>query len=323
MKILLISGHGAGDVGACGNGFQEANLTREIVNSLYGILKNYCDADVYDQSRNAFRDVKNGTVQVNFADYDYVFEVHLNAFNTTAKGTEIYVTREEVGTTVEKTIMDNLSKFFKVRGVKRKNYDVIAAAKRKGASSALLEVCFIDNSSDMNIYQNNKNEICQAIASGIIKGFGFKPKEEVKPATKPNTELKYKVNDKVVVSSYYKTSEDAPEKAIHRTATGTITKVLTNGARNPYLLNNGDLGWCNDGDIRGLADKAVNNKPLVVGSKVKVKSSASKYCTGQTIPKTVKGKIYTVAQISSKKYKNGILLKEILSWVNRSDLEIL
>lgn len=31
MKILLISGHGAGDCGAIGNGYKEADLTRELV----------------------------------------------------------------------------------------------------------------------------------------------------------------------------------------------------------------------------------------------------------------------------------------------------
>lgn len=65
--------------------------------------------------------------------------------------------------------------------------------------------------------------------------------------------LKYKVGDVVNVSSYYASSTDESDKAVIRNATGTITKVLTNGARNPYLLNNGDLGWCNDGDIRSYA----------------------------------------------------------------------
>lgn len=62
-------------------------------------------------------------------------------------------------------------------------------------------------------------------------------------------------------------------------------------------------------------------KTLAVGSKVKVKDSASKYCTGQKIPGSVKGKTYTVQQIGTKKYPNGVLLKEIISWVNKSDLE--
>ena len=90
----------------------------------------------------------------------------------------------------------------------------------------------------------------------------------------------------------------------------------------PYLLNNGDIGWCNDGDIRGFANKVSNSKPLSVGMKVKIKDSATKYCTGQTIPKHVKGKTYTVKKIGTAAYKdNVVLLKEIMSWVKRSDLE--
>lgn len=60
---------------------------------------------------------------------------------------------------------------------------------------------------------------------------------------------KYKVGQKVKVSSYYAASTDGIDKAIIKNATGTITKIKA-GARNPYLLNNGDIGWCNDGDIR-------------------------------------------------------------------------
>lgn len=57
---------------------------------------------------------------------------------------------------------------------------------------------------------------------------------------------------------------------------------------------------------------------LKVGSKVKVKDKASKYSTGQTIPDWVKGRTYTVQQIGSGK----VLLKEIISWVNTSDIEV-
>lgn len=173
MKILLISGHGAGDCGACGNGFQEADLTREVVNKVAEKLRTFCQVDIYNQLRNAYKDVNAGKLPVIFSNYDYVFEVHFNAFNKTARGTEIFVTREEPQTTVEEAIMNKLSAYFSVRGVKRKNFDVIAKARRSGVSSALLETCFIDNSEDMNIYVNNKDGICEAIAEGIKEGFGL------------------------------------------------------------------------------------------------------------------------------------------------------
>lgn len=54
-----------------------------------------------------------------------------------------------------------------------------------------------------------------------------------------------------------------------------------------------------------------------VGQKVKVKSSAQKYATGQTIPSWVKGRTYTVQQIKSDR----VLLKEIVSWIYKKDVE--
>ena len=113
MKILLISGHGARDNGACANGYREADLTREVVNILKEKLKKYADIDVYNQTRDAFKDVNNGNIQVNFANYNYVLEIHFNSFNGSAKGTEIYTTRIEKAKTVEEKIINKLSKFFK------------------------------------------------------------------------------------------------------------------------------------------------------------------------------------------------------------------
>lgn len=57
---------------------------------------------------------------------------------------------------------------------------------------------------------------------------------------------------------------------------------------------------------------------LKAGAKVQVKSSATKYATGQNIPSWVKGKTYTVQQLAG----NRALLKEIVSWVNNKDLTV-
>ena len=86
MKILLISGHGAGDPGAIGtyNGktYKEADLTREVVSAVAKKLKECADVTVYDQKRNAYTDYKNGVLNknANFSQYDFVLEVHFNAF---------------------------------------------------------------------------------------------------------------------------------------------------------------------------------------------------------------------------------------------------
>lgn len=181
MKILLIAGHGAGDPGACGNGYKEANLTREIVNNVEKKLKKYATVDIYNQKRNAFYDCLNGVFKI--GKYDYVLEIHLNASNGKGHGTEIYVTTTEQGITVEQAIMKNMSKFFTLRdndsifdGVKRTNFLVINTVKSRGMSGALLETCFIDNKSDIAIYKKNKDAIAQAICDGVVTGFGLKKK---------------------------------------------------------------------------------------------------------------------------------------------------
>lgn len=124
---------------------------------------------------------------------------------------------------------------------------------------------------DENKY-NGKYDMLQYTSSGKVKGIKSNvdlnimyrdlineiknntPAPQPQPTPQPTPALKYKVGDRVNVSSYYASSTDPLSKAVIKNATGTITKVLTNGCHNPYLLDNGNIGWCNDGDIRGYAN---------------------------------------------------------------------
>lgn len=171
MKILLISGHGAGDPGACSQGYKEADITREIVNGIAPILRTYSTVHIYPQSRNAYKDIQNGQWQMGW-DYDYVLEVHLNAGGGT--GVEDYVTTKEKTITVESKIVNNVANIgLRNRGVKVTDFLVIRTCKNHGISSALLETFFIDSVSDMKLYQANKQKFFNAIALGVIQGFGL------------------------------------------------------------------------------------------------------------------------------------------------------
>lgn len=215
MRILLIAGHGAGQPGAVANGYREVDLTREIVSMLKPKLDNYANVDIYPTSHNCYGDVTKGNVAVNFANYDYVLEIHLNAGGGT--GTEIYITSKEELFDVEQNIVNSISKHYKNRGVKRKDFLVISEAKRKGVSSALLEVFFIDNSNDVNTYVNNKDGVVQSIADGIIGG--FKLSQTSKPSQSTSTGEKVDqvlhVGSKVELRGIYKiTSVSARLNAI-------------------------------------------------------------------------------------------------------------
>ena len=191
MKVGLISGHGAGDSGAVGCGYKEADLTIELVKLLDSRLKaKGIETVVYPYNKNAYSDCKKSGLNVNFDGCDYVLEVHFNACvndkkgNGKVTGSEIYVTTKEEGTTVEKAILSNLAKLgFANRGVKKENYTVINTIKNKGISSALIETCFIDDKDDMSLYADKKSEVADAIVKGIIDGFGYEEPKKAESGT--------------------------------------------------------------------------------------------------------------------------------------------
>lgn len=205
LKILLIAGHGAGDPGAIGYG-TEATETRRVVNELKSLFGGYnVQVDVYNQNRNAYADIGNGSLQVNFADYDYVFEIHFNsAANPEATGVEIWVTYAETGITVEQAIVNKVAALgYSNRGVKREDFRVIRTAKNKGTSAALIETCFISNQGDMNRYNSNFSKVCNAMVEGIEEGFGISKKDGYeKPTPQPPQNT-----DRPKINYYVKTSE--------------------------------------------------------------------------------------------------------------------
>lgn len=63
----------------------------------------------------------------------------------------------------------------------------------------------------------------------------------------------YKIGDEVEINGVY-ISSDSTTILPPAVTTGTITNIL-DGARNPYLLNNGDIGWVNNECIIGLVNQ--------------------------------------------------------------------
>lgn len=83
------------------------------------------------------------------------------------------------------------------------------------------------------------------------------PKEE---ESKPNT-LKYKIGDTVKINAVY-VSSTSNKKVNPAITTGKITRIVA-GARNPYLLENGNIGWVNDNCITEIVS---NSNYIVVNT---------------------------------------------------------
>lgn len=96
------------------------------------------------------------------------------------------------------------------------------------------------------------------------------------------TSQKYKVGDEVTINGVY-VSSTSDKKNKPAKSKGTITRIVE-GARNPYLLNNGDIGWTNDDCITGKVENKVY-KTVANCSWLNLRTSAS---YGNNIYKAVK-----------------------------------
>ena len=127
------------------------------------------------------------------------------------------------------------------------------------------------------------------------------------------------IGDTVNINGVY-TSSSSTKKLTPAVKSGMITRIIS-GARNPYLLNNGNLGWINDSCIVGSsssqANSTSNSAPnIAVGSTVTLSANATNYATGQKIPDCYKNRNYTIMQVGDGK----VLLRELYSWVYTKDL---
>lgn len=315
MNILLLNGHGGSpwDCGARGCGYDEADLVRECTDRVEAGLRAYANVYRYPKDRNAFQDIENGTfrstLNANFpgVKFDYAFERHFNAFNGDAHGTECFVTSAESGITVEQAIMKRMEKYFALRdndgifdGVKRMNFLVIQTLKNMGISGALLETCFIDNASDMDVWAANKAAIDADIVDGIVEGFGLgettevpqpKPQPTPTPAPQPNASTKYDVGTPVCTCHIWESSTDTGAGY-----TGdwqdNITRVIP-GARHPYLIGDG-IGWTDDASIDGdphIPGSSASTPSASTGGSAKY-SVGTHVCTNTLATSSTGGKVY-------------------------------
>ena len=84
--------------------------------------------------------------------------------------------------------------------------------------------------------------------------------------------MKYKIGDVVDINGVY-VSSNSTEKLTPAIKRGTITRIVE-GTRNPYLLDNGNIGWVNDAciveqtpaDYKALYEKEVEKNKLLTAN---------------------------------------------------------
>ena len=171
-KWLIDPGHGGVDSGATYKGRRECDDVLKLSLRVGELLKNNNENVYYTRTIDTTISLAERSNKENIGDYDYFISIHRNAYQPEiAKGFEIHVyanggIAEQLANKVNSEVVKN---GFVNRGIKISNFHVLRETK---APAILIEVGFIDNSSDNSIFDENFEKIAQAIVIGCLSQVG-------------------------------------------------------------------------------------------------------------------------------------------------------
>ena len=297
VKIFIDPGHegvlNGYDPGAVANGLKEAELTLAIALKLKDKLLTYENVQVkLSREGNKKITLAERAKMANDWGADIFLSIHINAGGGVGFESYIYNGNVSEATRANQNVIHQeiiRATGWNDRGKKRENYAVLRETKMP---AILTENGFIDNTTDANKLKNDSflDNIAQGHVNGIVKVFNLK-----KNSTPSGITHIVQAGDTLwgISQKYGVTIEQIKE------ANGLTSDTIYVGQK--LII---PIGGSNVKDFK-------------VGDKVKIKSSATHYATGQTIPNWVKGQTYTIQQVKSDR----VLLKEIISWVFKKDVE--
>ena len=168
MKLFVICGHGAGDPGACANGYEEAERVRVLGKKIKELGGN--NVMLGDVNRNFYED--NGIEKLTISKDYQIIELHMDKASASARGAHIIIWHEFQPDDYDNALASFLCGLFPGRSTKiAKRSDLAnpARAAAKGYGYRLAECGFISNKEDLNLFNNN----IEKIAKGILEAFGI------------------------------------------------------------------------------------------------------------------------------------------------------
>jgi len=168
-KVCLDYGHGGYDPGGVYKGNYESRDNLLLGSILAAKLRRRGLDLVETRTSDEYVSLEARTRLSNEKDVDYFISIHRNAFMPeVAKGVEVYIYKNaskkarDLAERVEKSLV---KLGFKSRGVKLSNFYVL---KNTRAPAILIEVGFIDNTGDNNIFHEKLCEIAKNISQEIV-----------------------------------------------------------------------------------------------------------------------------------------------------------
>jgi len=193
-KLCFDYGHGGEDGGACYKGRKESNDVLSLGKAVAAEIRR-CGITVNEtrSSDSTISLVERSNFE-NRNEYDYFISFHRNAYEPEkAKGVETYTYLNPGAKSkgLAEGIQSNLVALgFVNRGVKAANFHVLRETK---APSVLIEVGFIDNTGDNNLYNDKRDEIIKALAKAILAKVGVKYVEPSVPTQTTSGQTLYRV----------------------------------------------------------------------------------------------------------------------------------
>lgn len=174
-KLFYIAGHGAGDPGATGNGYQEAERVRALGNRLKAIGGD--NVILGDFNRDYYAD--NGISTLNLPNDCYILEGHMDAGDPTAKGGHVIINAGFTADKYDSALAAMLQQILPGRAnmiVGRNDLANPARAAARGFNYRLVEFGFITNVEDVRIFNSRMDDIVR----GVLDAFGIPATADIK-----------------------------------------------------------------------------------------------------------------------------------------------
>ena len=172
--VILDAGHGGEDFGATYNGRKEKDDVLRLVKRVGEILEENCVNVEYTRTTDIYNTPFEKAQIGNNSGADFFVSIHRNAYFTpnTTKGVETLVFNDEgIKARMARNINRRLAEVgFINRGVV--NRPNLVVLKRTKMPAILVEAGFIDSDDDNELFDENFEEIANAIAQGIIETIG-------------------------------------------------------------------------------------------------------------------------------------------------------
>ncbi|MFV0503762.1 MAG: N-acetylmuramoyl-L-alanine amidase [Lachnospirales bacterium] len=220
-RLCFDYGHGGQDNGACYKGRKESNDVLSLGKAVAAEVRRHGVTVDETRTSDVAVSLNNRSAFENRNTYDYFISFHRNAFQPEkAKGSETFTYLK--GGTKSKGLAQRIQTSlvalgFVDRGVKEANFHVLRETK---APAVLVEIGFIDNTGDNNLFDAKKNEIIKALARAILAQVGIDYVEPSEPIQSANKQTLYRV-----MAGSYAVRENA-EKQVQRLKTAGFDATI-------------------------------------------------------------------------------------------------